>query len=375
MATTYNTSTGDSTDENSIDLNVAYWEQIFTSILIIIIAIAGILGNSMIVAAVALSKKLQTATNAFVTSLAVTDLVTSFFLIWFAVGTLGKTSWPIPGAYWLCQLTAFMIYSSVGTSLYTLAAIAVNRLIHIIRPELYSKIFTSWKLAILIAIPWILPSASSAILLLTGNGGVGYNPVYHDCADIDDHKGADVFKLAKIVIGLPLPTAAIVISYAWIYVYLKRHFKRQLRNLSDIPAKSTDTLRELPDEREPSSTYGFKIQDHHVGDPSPHFSESRRERIWRQQVEITKNLFVVVCVFFACFLPYFFVQLLPVTNVTGHIEFYVKITPFINSSVNFLIYGSKHPDFNLVLGYMIRRAYGDIPQPSRLLKYLLSRKV
>ncbi|XP_072035579.1 melatonin receptor type 1B-A-like [Amphiura filiformis] len=241
---------------NSADLNVAYWEQIFTAVIIILIAIAGIFGNSMVITAVALSRKLQTATNAFVTSLGVSDLLTSFFLIWYAVGALGRNSWPIPGAYWLCQTTGFMIYASVGTSLYTLAAIAINRLIHITRPDLYQKIFSSWKLGILVAIPWIIPIALGAILLLSGYGAIGYNPNYRDCADLDTAKGAEVFQLAKIVIGLPVPCVAIVASYIGIYVYMKKHFRRQKRSLSEFPARSTDAIH---NEKESSSVFACEL--------------------------------------------------------------------------------------------------------------------
>ncbi len=138
--------TNTSGDENSTSLsanllNVSYWEQILTSILIGIIAITGLIGNSMIIAAVAFSRKLQTATNAFVTSLGVADLLTSFALIWFTVGALGDGVWPIPQAYWLCQFAGFMIYAGIGTSMWTLGIIAVNRFVRIARPHWYNKIF------------------------------------------------------------------------------------------------------------------------------------------------------------------------------------------------------------------------------------------
>ena len=84
---------------------VNYWEQALTGGLIILIAILGLIGNSMIIVAVALCRKLQTSTNAFVTSLAVTDLITSFFTVWGGVSVLGKDEWPLPQAPWLCRLS------------------------------------------------------------------------------------------------------------------------------------------------------------------------------------------------------------------------------------------------------------------------------
>ena len=88
----------------------------------------------MIILAVSFSRKLQTATNAFVTNLAVADLLTSFILIWYTVGALGKGDWPIPQAYWICEVTGFSIVASIGTSTHNLAIIALNRLIRIQNP-------------------------------------------------------------------------------------------------------------------------------------------------------------------------------------------------------------------------------------------------
>ena len=63
---TWNTS---SNEAIAMDLNIAYWEQIATAVAIVITAIAGLIGNTMIILAVAFSRKLHTPTNAFVTSL------------------------------------------------------------------------------------------------------------------------------------------------------------------------------------------------------------------------------------------------------------------------------------------------------------------
>ena len=116
---------------------VSYWEHLFTAVLVALIAVMGVVGNSMIIAAVAFSRKLQTSTNAFVVSLSVADLLTSFFLIWFMVGLLGQYDWPLPRAEWLCAVTGFVIFTCVGISSYNLAAIGMNRLILITKPLAY----------------------------------------------------------------------------------------------------------------------------------------------------------------------------------------------------------------------------------------------
>ena len=75
-----------STTENmtvSIDeiTYLPYWAVDLRNVMLGLIAFVGIIGNSMIIVAIAFSKKLQTSTNVFVTSLAVTDLLTCWAVI------------------------------------------------------------------------------------------------------------------------------------------------------------------------------------------------------------------------------------------------------------------------------------------------------
>ena len=392
----------DYTANSTAAFNLAYWEHIFVGIISALIAVMGIVGNSMIIAAVAFSRKLQTSTNAFVTSLSVADLLTSLFLIWYTVGLLGQNRWPLPRAEWLCAVAGFVIYNCTAASLYHLAAIGMNRLILITKPYAYRRIFTSWKLFLLVALTWLIPCSTITILVLTGIGVFGYDESDLSCSDLDLHKHGELFNFAQTMIGLPIPLVAIVVSYLWIYVYLKKHFRKQKANLAvsvgksseaiQISVENTATSTELTmtseesimskschNTDEPCSVTPYKATSEGVTKPGSNMmdekqvvpSTTKRETISRQQVEITKNLFLVVCAFFACFVPYFILN--PVLG-SSHAHYYVRMLPVANSAINFLIYARKHPDFKVVVGCMMRCSYTDIPQPSRLLQFLLSKK-
>ena len=231
-----------------IKLDVSYWEQILTTVLIEVIAVAGFFGNSMIILAVSFSRKLQTTTNALVTSLGFSDLLSSIVLMFFMIGTLSKNGWPLPNAYWICQGTAFLIYATVGTSIYTMASIALNRLVVITKPCLYKKLFSSWKLVLFIAIPWIVPSAGLLICTLSGIGELGYDPGDLACAAIDKPCSRITLSLFVTLIGVPIPLVVIIISYVWIYVYLNKHFEKQKRSYTDTLTQnvSTDSIDPFP---------------------------------------------------------------------------------------------------------------------------------
>ncbi|XP_072035580.1 5-hydroxytryptamine receptor 1F-like [Amphiura filiformis] len=417
------TNNGNST---STFINISFWEQVLTSTIVGLISVTGLIGNSMIILAVAFSRKLQTSTNAFVTSLSIADWLTSFFLIWYMVGLLGRNSWPIPEIEWLCGVTGFVIFACTGASMYNLGVISVNRLILITKPLLYQKIFTSWKLGLLVALPWIIPIAAITISPLTGNGAYGYDRTDLSCGDMDGHPNADIFNTVQTVVAFPIPFAAIVTSYLWIYIYLKKHFRKQKEKLT-IPISSlggelkvryvnTEISSSAPIEGSTDGTFtNVSLADSQESvvdestkrghdpdvainitndvtarsntdtqsierslDSTEQLSGSnaaipslmKRKTISRKQVEITKNLFFVVCAFFACFLPFFVVNVIPNSS---HAIYYLRILTLANSAINFFIYARKHPEFKIVLRCLIKCKYADIPQPSRLLKVLLSR--
>ena len=342
-----------------------YWADVLYYVILWLITIIGITGNCMIIVAVAFSRKLHTSTNVFVTSLAVTDLLTCFAV------DFGSLAHFLPQTHWtvnkICQFVGFATYSSIGTSLYTLRAIGINRLILITKKNLCRRIFTSWKLGIFVAIIWILPGGTGFISLVNGVGAVGFDPVYEECGIVHTNERATDLDLIMFAVGFPIPFAAVVVSYTWIYIYIKRHFKTQKQHLINLRATS------FVDSRTSNSL--SRTQESMVSGVKINVSNPRMQEITVQQFQITKNLFLVVCAFFICYVPPSITLLLGKSSPTvENITWYLELLAFANSAINFFIYASKHPDFKITLGHMMRCSYSQIPQPSKLLKFLLSTK-
>ncbi|XP_072025220.1 beta-2 adrenergic receptor-like [Amphiura filiformis] len=240
--------------------------------------------------------------------------------------------------------------------MWTLGMIGINRLIHITKPMWYQKIFTSWKLAILVVIPWVVPAAGLLICLAAGLVTFGYYRPGLSCGDNTIHDIVEYTIIINVVCALPI--LAIFGSYIWIYMHVKKHMQQQKQRLSQFSVTSDIELAIPEDPHDPNNVIAVR----------------RRMQISKQEIEITKNLFVVVVGFFACFLPYIILRSIPRTPAIEHLYYYVKVIPWFNSAINFIIYAMKHPDFKVILRHMMRCSYADIPQPSPILKYLLSRK-
>ena len=363
----YNNSTSENmiTDSHMITF-LPYWAVVLRNVMSCLINIIGVIGNCMIIIAVAFSRKLQTSTSVLVTSLAITDLLTSLSVALgynIAVASLSPTP-----RNKICQFAGFVAYSSFGISLYTLAAIGINRLILITKPKLFRKIFTPFKLVIFVAVSWIVPSGSFLIALICGFGAVGFDPVKKECGTIDSHERAAYLDLTMFAVFFSFPFVAVIVSYSWIYIHIKKHFKRQKQHLINLRATSpVGSGNSSPLSRPQVRELEAEIT----------ITNPRLSKISRQQIQITKNLFLVVCVFFICFVPinvinfvFFVSDPSPTVNALRQ---YVGLLGFASSAISFFIYASKHPDFKIVLGHMMRCSYSKIPQPSRLLKFLLSK--
>ena len=329
--------------------SISYAERIFSGTMILLIVLLGCFGNCLIIGAVILSRKLRTSTNVFVVSLSIADIMTSSALSVFLLPRFHRRGWPLPHHEWLCSGSAFIVFSCSGVSLYNLAAIAVNRLLLIIRPVIYKKVYTPSKVILMLITIWAIPVSVCLILPLVGIGGFGFDSTDFTCSDLDDHPKADLFNMAQTVSVFPLPLLIIISSYSLIGLHVKAHFKRQLQNDLDNFRGHSENNRQ--------------VQQHHTG---------RQENIRREQLEITKNLFTVVCLFFICYLPYFIASVIPGST---HAVFYLKLFVLTNTCLNPIVYSYKHPHFNEIISKILTCRHADIPEPSDILQSFRRRTV
>ncbi len=342
--TTVNTST------TVAPVNILYGENVFVAITNLLICVVGTVGNLGVILAVLFSRKLQTTTNVFVVSLSCADFITSLFLIWLAVARLSEVGWPWPKAYWLCKTAAYLVFTCFGVSVYNLAAISVNRMFLITRPNLYTKIYSPLNVAIMVSITWLIPVVFAAGLPLAGIGGFGYDVRDHTCSDLDGLPTAYLFSLAQTLVGLPVPLLVLTCSYARIYIHVRRHFDKQLRHCKE-QCLSMD---------------GSMVAD------VPTAFEKRHAKIIQQQLEITKNLFTVFLIFVIIIAPFFIFNLFPQDSpISYRINVYLSVLFLSNSAINPLIYAVRHPQFKVVLRLMMKCRYLDIPEPTRLLQRLI----
>ncbi|XP_071799898.1 G-protein coupled receptor moody-like [Asterias amurensis] len=321
----------------------------------ILIAVLGIIGNLLVILSVVLSKSVRTMTNVLVVNLSVADLWTSLSLPWNAVALLSDGTWPLPSLI-PCQVAAFMWHTGLGNSLYNLALISVNRLVRITRPGLYSRLFTPFKMAIIVTLSWLLSFFVILFPIAIGIGSLGHDLRDDTCTDQDLHAKADEYNLIQTIGFFPVPMLTVIISYLIIYIHVRRHFKKRVYKKSNSSSRPYDASQASQSSVVSMPTSGSDVP-----------AVLEKNKFSRQQLQITKNLFLTFCAFSLCISPYFISLFIPSSK---KFALYGATILLCNSCINPIIYTANHPQFMKVLRPMIKCRWSEIPQPSKALQYL-----
>ncbi|XP_042907785.1 neuromedin-K receptor isoform X2 [Parasteatoda tepidariorum] len=125
-----------------------------------LISILSIVGNFSVIVIVALSRRMQNVTNYFIANLAVADMIIGLFVIPFHFQAALLQRWVLPP--FMCAFCPFIQVLSVNVSVFSLAAIALDRYRAVVHPlkakttKLRAKwiILFIWIFSALISVPY-----------------------------------------------------------------------------------------------------------------------------------------------------------------------------------------------------------------------------
>ncbi|XP_051231540.1 5-hydroxytryptamine receptor 2B [Dicentrarchus labrax] len=143
-------------EANSLQSGEAPGVQLkWAALLIVMVIIPTIGGNILVILAVSLERKLQNATNYFLMSLAVADLLVGLLVMPIALVTvLYNSDWPLPEP--LCPIWLFLDVLFSTASIMHLCAISLDRYIAIKKPIQHSQYKSRAKAMVKIALVWLI---------------------------------------------------------------------------------------------------------------------------------------------------------------------------------------------------------------------------
>ncbi|XP_038063609.1 melatonin receptor type 1C-like [Patiria miniata] len=304
--------------------------------LIAVMAILGVFGNCLVIAAVTLSRKLRNPTNMFVFNLSIADLLVCGFVLPGQATALLAVDNSMPDI--MCSLTAVLQILSTGCSINNLACIAINRyLIVSCRKATYLKLFNRRRTSLAIILTWLIPACAMVVQQVVGNVKLDRESMFSYCSWVDA-KTSDA-KIKPVVVGAFLPVQFVLICFCYGRLFYRiRTHTRRVQHLGGAIRVATV----------------MEAQHRWAG----HRPAGHRPNQNQHQIKVTMNLFCVVCSFVVCFTPYIFLfvfkRSLAFTLVAG-------VLALGNSCINPMLYAAKHPEFKKVFHCIIRGKFAQIP--------------
>ena len=157
-----------------------YTQRIILSVALGFVSITGVIGNTLVIAAVVFSRKLRSVTNGFVVNLACADLLTCLSLPFNMVAMLSRNGWPLPG--WICAVASAISLVCIAASVDTLALIAYNRWYLLTQPRAnFQRLYKRRNILLMVFCAWLYPLMLVLVPHFAGLGRLGYSAKYKSC--------------------------------------------------------------------------------------------------------------------------------------------------------------------------------------------------
>ena len=305
------------------------WKEafdVFLAVAEIIIVIIALVCNSVVVYAFIAYKKLRTsATNYFVISLAISDILTSAFVTTFKLDlTLKMGKWA-HGAF-MCSLYTTMYLLAVPSSVINLCAVTVDRYLVLRMPLRYNTLMPPRRAVCVIGFLWIYAVIWACLPVMGWRCDL---PAYVDgiCYFVSKRE----YNIAVNIVNFILPMFFVAIFWSFIFSIVRQHRKRVLkieRSLSLNTNNSSDSSNNI-------NINGEAQQLAQLAPKNENNNNNKRERKrMRRNVRGSRHLGLIVVLFYLCWLPYVTVSMI------GNLSDDQRLIPYV-------LY-----DAFLVLGFM-----------------------
>lgn len=336
--------------------------QILTSLSLSILTIMTTAINSLVIAAIIVTRKLHHPANYLICSLAVTDFLVAVLVMPFSIMYIMKETWVMGQA--VCDIWLSVDITCCTCSILHLAAIALDRYRAITDAVEYARKRTPQHAAFMIAIVWIISIFISMPALFWRHQKHNRED---ECIIKHDHI---VFTIYSTFGAFYIPLVLILILYYKIYraaksLYHKRNVSRCEREqngqvLLEACGKSSTLC--IPEKS--FSDHSTDFDRIHITIRNP-LTEMKHEKALRKQ-RISSNrerkaattLGLILGAFVICWLPFFVkefvVNVCDACYISDDMSNFLTWLGYLNSLINPLIYTIFNEDFKKAFQKLMR---------------------
>uniref|UniRef100_A0A3B4DFM8 5-hydroxytryptamine receptor 4 n=1 Tax=Pygocentrus nattereri TaxID=42514 RepID=A0A3B4DFM8_PYGNA len=287
-----------------------------------------VVGNLLVVLAIAYFKQLQSHTNSFVMSLAVADFLVGLVVMPYSMVRTIEGCWHFGATF--CQLHSSLDVMLCTASIFHLSCIAFDRYYAVCNPLVYTFKMSRSRVALLIVVCWAVPLLISfgPILLGLHKLGVDISLPENVCVFLVNR----VYAVIASLVAFYLPMVSMLVAYWKIY----KAAKRQAMQISAMEAQMAAGVGKDSSKKQ------------------KHRNSMRRER------KAAQTLGIIMGVFLIFWLPFFTVNIVDPFieyTTTGVIWDVFLWLGYVNSSLNPFLYGFFNRSFRraflLIMGCRI----------------------
>lgn len=263
----------------------------FLAVTMIIIAILAIVFNSIVVYAFIAYRKLRTsATNYFVISLAISDLLTSGLVTTFKAETSLK-KWT--HGEFMCNVYTTMYLLAVPSTVINLCAFTVDRFLVLRMPLRYNSFMPPKRAALIISCLWIYAITWACLPVMGWKLSPGQPSVQGDFCLFST---VPTYNITVNIVNFLLPMIFMAIFWSFIYSIVHQHRKRVLKIERSLSLNTNDSSNS-------SNNINANGEGHAMTHLAPKNERRERKRI-RRNVRGCRYLGFIVVLFYFCWLPY-----------------------------------------------------------------------
>uniref|UniRef100_A0A8B9R2I8 5-hydroxytryptamine receptor 2A n=1 Tax=Anas platyrhynchos TaxID=8839 RepID=A0A8B9R2I8_ANAPL len=325
-----------------LQLSQKNWPALLT-VIVIVLTIAG---NILVIMAVSLEKKLQNATNYFLMSLAIADMLLGFLVMPVSMLTIlyGYT-WPLPTK--LCAIWIYLDVLFSTASIMHLCAISLDRYIAIRNPIHHSRFNSRTKAFAKIIVVWTISVGISMPVPVFGLQDDSKVFKKGSCILADEK-----FVLVGSFVAFFIPLTIMVVTY---FLTIKSLQKEAMLCVNDIGPKTK------------FASFSFLPQ-------SSLSSEKLFQRSLNRDQKASKVLGIVFFLFVVMWCPFFITNVMAVICkescneevVGGLLNVFVWIG-YLSSAVNPLVYTLFNKTYRSAFSRYIQCRYKEEKKPFQLI--------